>query len=108
MNIRRLPRLNPFQRLVITVCSVLRLRGYDSTMVTLDEVVRICSTVPRAKKFLIQHGSEWHWPREEQERLFEVVKFNMAFFEQRIFVFGELMDIEDPNVKAEAEAKNSG
>lgn len=105
MEVRRLPKLNPFQRLVITVCSVLRLKGFDSSMVAIDDVVRICSTVPAAKKHLIRRGHEWHWPREEQERLFNVVKFNMAFFEQRIYVFNDVMDIEDQNANV---AANSG
>lgn len=44
---------------------------------------------------MVRLGWEFSWPEDERVRITNIVKENMQFFEQRIYVFGEFMEIEN-------------
>jgi hypothetical protein len=94
MKLRQVKLLNPFQRLVLGIVHELWRRGYDLYGATDERIVRIACTVPACREALNESGLEWDWPDYERHRIAEVVRYNVAMRESRLFAFGETMDLE--------------
>jgi len=85
MNLQLVDQLNPFQAFVHMICQECRRRGVDSETITPGEMLRMCSTVPKLVQARNQNGWRWEWPDFEVERVFDVVKHNLWFFEQPMY-----------------------
>jgi hypothetical protein len=97
VELRQVAQLNSWQRLVITLCRELRRRGYDLKGATDERVNRVACTHPATRTLLNGLGYEWTFPEEEQHRLAECVRFNLAFMESKTYAFGSIVDIQsDP------------
>ena len=95
MNLRLVPELNSFQRLVVIVVQELWRQGYDLYGATDERICRIATTHPRAREALNEQGHEWVWDDSDRMRLSECVRANMAAREAKVYVFESLVDIED-------------
>lgn len=94
MKVQVMPVMSDFQLLVVLLTRHFKERGAtpdEITSVTLSQTV---ARMPQARRLLEKMGLQWHWPLEEQERLAKVVRYNVSFWQKRIYVYTDVVVVE--------------
>ena len=94
LKVQMVKELGAFQQLTLTLVQEMWRRGYDLNGATDERIMRTATTFPPTRQLLNELGYEWNFPPEEQHRISEVVRFNMALREGNVYMWEHIMDIE--------------